>query len=107
MATNLVSDIGEVLGPQIVSRIASSLGLDKTVVQGAVEGGVPGLRHRYPRWCDQFGHETRISDRTEINPLALAVGCSRRDWARRLRLAFDVWPARRRPQDGCGGTIPG
>ena len=35
MATNLVSDIGEFLGPQIVSRIASSLGLDKTSTQKA------------------------------------------------------------------------
>jgi hypothetical protein len=43
MATNLVSEIARVLGPDVEARIASSLGLDKTVVQGAVEGGVPGL----------------------------------------------------------------
>ena len=43
MATNLVSEIAKVLGPDVEARIASSLGLDKTVVQDAVEGGVPGL----------------------------------------------------------------
>jgi len=43
MATNLVSDIGEVLGPQIVSRIASSLGLDKTSTQKAASAAIPGL----------------------------------------------------------------
>ena len=43
MATNLVSDIGEFLGPQIVSRIASSLGLDKTSTQKAASAAIPGL----------------------------------------------------------------
>jgi hypothetical protein len=43
MATNLVPEIARVLGPDVKARIASSLGLDKTVVQSAVEAGVPGL----------------------------------------------------------------
>jgi hypothetical protein len=43
MATNLVSDIAEFLGPQIVSRIASSLGLDKTSTQKAASAAIPGL----------------------------------------------------------------
>ena len=68
MATNLVSDIGEFLGPQIVSRIASSLGLDKTSTQKAAECGdtrpshcphlarfqVPGRSHAQRR-CSAAG----------------------------------------------------
>jgi hypothetical protein len=43
MATNLVSEIAEVLSPAVVTRIASALGLCQTSTQNAVEAGVPGL----------------------------------------------------------------
>jgi hypothetical protein len=43
MATNLVSEIAEALGPTIVARIASSLGLDQSSTQKAVAAAVPGL----------------------------------------------------------------
>jgi len=43
MATNLVSQIADVLGPTIVARIASSLGLDQSSTQKAVDAAVPGL----------------------------------------------------------------
>ena len=43
MATNLVSEIAEALAPSIISRIASSLGLDQSSTQKAVGAGVPGL----------------------------------------------------------------
>ena len=43
MATNLVSEIAEALAPSIISRIASSLGLDQASTQKAVGAGVPGL----------------------------------------------------------------
>jgi Bacterial protein of unknown function (DUF937) len=43
MATNLVSQIVEALGPTIVSRIASSLGLDQSATQKTVGAAVPGL----------------------------------------------------------------
>src|SRR5262245_14366159 len=43
MATNLVSEIAEALGPSIVSRIASSLGLNQTSTQKAIVAAVPGL----------------------------------------------------------------
>ena len=43
MATNLVSQIVEALGPTIVSRIASSLGFDQAVTQKAINAAVPGL----------------------------------------------------------------
>ena len=40
---NLVSDIVEALGPTIVSRMASSLGLDQAVTQKAINAAVPGV----------------------------------------------------------------
>jgi len=43
MATNLVSQICEVLAPSIISRIASSLGLDQSSTQKAISAGVPGI----------------------------------------------------------------
>ena len=43
MATNLVTEIAEVLSPSIVSRIASALGLNRTATQKAVVAAVPAL----------------------------------------------------------------
>jgi hypothetical protein len=43
MATNLVSEIVEVLSPTIVSRIASALGLNQTSTQKAIAAAVPAL----------------------------------------------------------------
>jgi Bacterial protein of unknown function (DUF937) len=43
MATNLVSKIVEALGPTIVARIASALGLGESSTQKAINGAVPGL----------------------------------------------------------------
>ena len=43
MATNLVSQIVEALGPTIVARIASSLGFDQSSTQKAINAAVPGL----------------------------------------------------------------
>ena len=43
MATNLVSEIAEVLSPNIVSNIASGLGLNRTGTQKAVVAAVPAL----------------------------------------------------------------
>jgi hypothetical protein len=43
VATNLVSEIAEVLSPNIVSSIASALGLNRTATQKAVVAAVPAL----------------------------------------------------------------
>lgn len=43
MATNLVTEIAEVLSPSIVSRIASALGLNHSATQKAVVAAVPAL----------------------------------------------------------------
>ena len=43
MATNLVSEVAEVLSPAIVSRIASALGLNQASTQKAIAAGAPAL----------------------------------------------------------------
>ena len=43
MATNLISTITQVLSSNLITRIASSLGLDKTVAEKALQAGIPSL----------------------------------------------------------------
>lgn len=43
MSTDLVSNVTQILSSNLVSRIASSLGLDKTLTEKALQAGVPGL----------------------------------------------------------------
>jgi len=43
MATNLVSEIVELLSPTITPRIASALGLNETSTQKAVVAAIPAL----------------------------------------------------------------
>jgi hypothetical protein len=43
MATNLISEVSQFLTPEIIARIASALGLDKTSTQKAVVAAVPAL----------------------------------------------------------------
>jgi hypothetical protein len=43
MATNLVAQITEALAPALVDRIASGLGLNKTITQKAIVAAIPAL----------------------------------------------------------------
>ena len=43
MASNLISEVSQFLSPEIVARIASALGLDKTSTEKAVVAAVPAL----------------------------------------------------------------
>ena len=43
MATNFISTITQVLSSNLITRIASSLGLDKTVAEKALQAGIPSL----------------------------------------------------------------
>lgn len=43
MSANLISSIAQVLGSNVIARIASSLGIDKSQADKAVQAGVPGL----------------------------------------------------------------
>jgi hypothetical protein len=82
MATNLVSEIAKVLGPDVEARIASSLGLDKTVVQGAVEGGVPGLLAALislvskPQGATKLGQVVAQQEPGVLSSLASVIGGS-------------------------------
>jgi hypothetical protein len=43
MATNLVSLVMQFLTPEIIGRVATAFGLDRTLVQSAINAAVPGL----------------------------------------------------------------
>lgn len=43
MATNLISSISQVLTPELLTRIATALGLDKNLVDKALSAGIPAL----------------------------------------------------------------
>lgn len=43
MTTNLVSTIAQVLGTDVVARLASNFGIDRSLVERAFQAGVPGL----------------------------------------------------------------
>lgn len=43
MSANLISSIAQVLGSNVIARIASSLGIDRSQADKAVQAGVPGL----------------------------------------------------------------
>ena len=43
MATNLVSLVMQFLTPEVIGRVATTLGLDRTLVQSAINAAVPGL----------------------------------------------------------------
>ena len=43
MATNLVSVVMQFLTPDMIAKIASALGLDRSVAQKAIAGAVPAL----------------------------------------------------------------
>jgi hypothetical protein len=43
MSANLISSITQILTSNVIARIASSLGLDKSQVNNALQAGVPGL----------------------------------------------------------------
>ena len=44
MATNLVTLVMQFLTPEVIGRVATGLGLDRTLVQSAISAAVPGLR---------------------------------------------------------------
>ena len=82
MAPNLVSEIARVLGPDVEARIASSLGLDKAVVQSAVEGGVPGLLAALislvskPQGATKLGQAVAQQEPGVLSSLASVIGGS-------------------------------
>ena len=62
MATNLVSEIAEVLSPNIVSSIASALGLDRTATQKAVMAAVPTLLAALMNYATKAQGATKLAE---------------------------------------------
>jgi len=62
MATNLVSEIAEVLSPNIVSSIASALGLNRTATQKAVVAAVPTLLAALMNYVTKAQGATKLAE---------------------------------------------
>src|SRR5262245_18229252 len=62
MATNLVSEIAEVLSPNIVSSIASALGLNRTATQKAVVAAVPALLAALMNYVTKAQGATKLAE---------------------------------------------
>ena len=50
MATNLVSAVMQFLTPDMIAKIASVLGVDRSLAQKAVGGAVPALLSTLAEW---------------------------------------------------------
>jgi hypothetical protein len=62
MATDLVSEIADAVGPAIAACVASSLGLDQASVQKAVSAAVPGLLASLVSLVSKPEGATKLSD---------------------------------------------
>ena len=62
MATNLVSEVAEVLSPTIVSRIASALGLNQTSTQKAIVAAIPALLAALISYVSKPQGQTKLAE---------------------------------------------
>jgi hypothetical protein len=62
MATNLVARITDTLGPVIVGRIASSLGLNETATQKAIVAAIPALLAAFISYVSKPQGATKLND---------------------------------------------
>ena len=62
MATNLVSLVLQFLTPDLVARIASALGLDRNIVQSAINAAVPSLLAGFGSVAAQPGGAQKLVD---------------------------------------------
>jgi Bacterial protein of unknown function (DUF937) len=82
MATNLVEQIANTLGPVIVGRISSSLGLNETATQKAIVAAVPALLAALisyvskPRGATTLNEVVRKQEPGVLSSLANAIGGS-------------------------------
>jgi hypothetical protein len=82
MATNLVEQIANTLGPVIVGRMASSLGLNETATQKAIVAAVPALLAALISYVSKPQGATKLNDVLKkqepgvLSSLASAIGGS-------------------------------
>jgi Bacterial protein of unknown function (DUF937) len=60
MATNLVTLVMQFLTPEMIGRVATALGLDRTLVQSAIGAAVPGLLAGFSRVATQPGGAQKL-----------------------------------------------
>jgi hypothetical protein len=60
MATNLVSLVMQFLTPELIGRVATALGLDRTLVQSAIGAAVPGLLAGFSGVANQPGGAQKL-----------------------------------------------
>jgi hypothetical protein len=80
MATDLVSEIVEVLSPTISSRIASALGLDPAATQTAIAVAVPAILSGLisyvskAQWANKLNEVVRKQEPGMLTSLASVTG---------------------------------
>jgi Bacterial protein of unknown function (DUF937) len=62
MATNLVSLVMQFLTPEMIGRVATALGLNRTLVQSAINAAVPGLLAGFSGVATQPGGPQKLAD---------------------------------------------
>ena len=71
MATNLVSLVMKFLTPDMIGRIASALGLDRSKVQAAISAAVPGVLAGFGNVATQSGGAQKLADVARSHLLTL------------------------------------
>lgn len=62
MSTNLVASAAKLLTPELLSRFASAFGIDQTMLEKAVNAGIPGLLAAFTSMVSRPGGATKLAD---------------------------------------------
>src|SRR5262245_6244134 len=71
MAADLVSVVKQFLTPDMIGRIASALGLDRNIVQTAIDAAVPALLAAFSSVATKPGGAQKLVDAARQQPSAL------------------------------------
>jgi hypothetical protein len=66
MAINLVSLVMQFLTPEIIGRVATALGLDRTLVQSAIGAAVPGMLAGFSGVATQPGGLQKLAEAAKV-----------------------------------------
>ncbi len=73
MSTNLVAAATKLITPELMSRIASMLGIDQSAIEKAISAGIPGVLAAFTSLVGRPGGTARLADAvTQQQPGALA-----------------------------------
>lgn len=84
MSTNLVSSVIKLVTPELVSRIAALVGVDRATIEKAITAGVPGLLAAFMSLVNRPGGAVRLADAVQQQPdvmpnIANAAPAAQRD----------------------------